>query len=167
MVKNLPITWLQVRGPPSTEAPGAALGPSLHPFLSRPCAGLSGPFLGQGMIRVVLGGALGWLWWGALWWAGPPWFHLWLHGLQTPRPGIQAGSRRGSCLWTAAPSLAPAHPPPILAVMMEESSGEEFVSAERTPEQPHPSRAAALRAGSFSTSRRNSCFWSWGWRGLG
>lgn len=53
----------------------------------------------------MLGGALG-----RLWWAGPPWFHLWLPGLQMPRPRIQAGSRRGSHLWTAAPSLAPAHP---------------------------------------------------------
>ena len=35
------------------------------------------------------------------------------------RPCIQAGSRRGSHLWTIAPSLSPAHPPPIPAAATE------------------------------------------------
>ena len=35
------------------------------------------------------------------------------------RPCIQAGSRRGSHLWTIAPSLSPAHPQPIPAAAME------------------------------------------------
>ena len=131
------------------------------------------------MIRVVLGWALGWLCGERSGGRGllvPP-VAPWAADATAPHPGRL---QKGLLCLDRCPSLAPAQPP-VLAAMMEASSGEASsgeassggassggassgeasASAERTLGQPHPSTAAALGAGSLSTSRRNSCFWSW------
>ncbi|XP_052494065.1 aquaporin-12-like [Budorcas taxicolor] len=81
-----------------------------------------------------------------------------------PHPGRL---QKGLSSLDRCPLPRPGPPPPVLAATVEGSSGEKSVSAERTPEQPHPSSAAAPRAGSSGTAKRNGCFWTWGWRGSG